>query len=54
MPGELILRLQCRGQGIPVWAGGLMDQPYALSDAFVILDAVQAEFRADRRRVEGS
>ena len=51
MPGEMALRMRCRAMGLPVRAGGLEDQPYALADAFLILDVVGAEFR---RRIEGS
>ena len=51
MPGEMALRVRCKAMGLPVRAGGLEDQPYALTDAFLICDVVEAEFR---RRVKGS
>lgn len=51
MPGEMALRMRSRAMGLPERAGGLEDQPYALVDAFLILDVVEAEFR---RRIEGS
>jgi hypothetical protein len=51
MPGEIVLRMRSKAMGLPERAGGLEDQPYALTDAFLILDVVEAEFR---RRVEGS
>lgn len=51
MPGELAMQMRCKAMGLPPSTGGLEDQPYALTDAFLILNVVEAEFR---RRVKGS